>query len=215
MASFPGHMDPITKVLGEALDKFGDLSNATVTLIDDAGDFNPGNQKAAQLLEVFNTPARGNAPQEITIVTRYLGQDSEQGFQITGMPPGFVGSDRQPGILKERFGKVNQKPFTTKMFPVIAELMVEETPLPDMMRQGMRAIVMDHMEKGGFRTDSGLGNLRDFVNGYLKREMTPEWEKRLINNSPVTQVVNCMQQGLQGSVTAPATARFTRKGNTP
>lgn len=215
MAAFPGHMDPITKVLGEALDKLGDLSNATVTLIDDTGDFNPGNQKAAQLLEVFNTPARGNAPQNVTIVTRYLGQDSEQGFQITGVPPGFMGSEQQPGLLKERFASVNQKPFNNKMFPAIAELMVEEAPLPDMMRDGMRAIVMDHMAQGGFRADSGLGNLRDFVNGYLKREMTPEWEKRLINNSPVTQVVNSMQQGVQGTVTAPATARFTRKGNTP
>lgn len=215
MASFPGHMDPITKVLTEALDKFGDLSKATVTLIDDTGDFNPGNEKAAQLLEVFNTPARGNAPQEITIVTRYLGQDSEQGFQITGMPPGFVGAEQRPGMLKERFGQVNQKPFNTKMFPVIAELMVEEAPLPDTMREGMRAIVMDHMAQGGFRADSGLGNLRDFVNGYLKREMTPEWEKRLVNNAPVTQIVNTMQKGLEGHVTAPATARFTRKGNTP
>ena len=208
-------MDPITKVLTEALDKMGDLSGATVTLIDDTGDFNPGNEKAAQLLEVFNTPARGNAPRNVTIVTRYLGQDSEQGFQITGMPPGFVGSDSQPGILKERFAQVNHKPFNNKMFPAIAELMVDETPLPDTMREGMRAIVMEHMSQGGFRVDSGLGNLRDFVNGYLKREMTPEWEKRLINNSPVTQVVNCMQQGLQGSVAAPATARFTRKGNAP
>ncbi|MDF3022858.1 MAG: hypothetical protein K0R10_219 [Alphaproteobacteria bacterium] len=208
-------MDPITKVLTEALDKMGDLSGATVTLIDDTGDFNPGNQKAAQLLEVFNTPARGNAPRNVTIVTRYLGQDSEQGFQITGVPPGFVGSDSQPGILKERFAQVNRKPFNNKMFPVIAELMVDETPLPDTMREGMRAIVMDHMSQGGFRVDSGLGNLRDFVNGYLKREMTPEWEKRLINNAPVTQVVNTMQQGLQGCVTAPTTARFTRKGNAP
>ena len=214
MASFPGHMDPITKVLAEALDKFGDLSNATVTLIDDTGDFNPGNEKSAQLLEVFNTPARGNAPQEVTIVTRYLGQDSEQGHQLLGMPKGFVGS-QNPGELQKRFRAVNQKPFNNKMFPVIAELMVEETPLSDTMRGGMRAIVMDHMEKGGFRVDSGLGNLRDFVNGYLTREMTPEWEQRLVNNSPVTQVVNSMQQGVQGTVTAPPTARFTRKGNTP
>ena len=215
MTAFKAHSEPIVSVLTEALDKMGDLSNARVTLIDDTGEFNPGNQKAAQLLEVFNTPARGNAPREVTIVTRYLGQDSEQGFQITGVPAGFVGSDRQPGILKERFAQVNQKPFNNKMFPVIAELMVEETSLPDTLRDGMRAIVMDHMAQGGFRVDSGLGNLRDFVNGYLKREMTPEWEKRLINNAPVTQVVNCMQQGLQGSVTAPATARFTRKGNSP
>jgi hypothetical protein len=214
MAAFPGHLEPIAQVLGAALDKMGDLKGATVTLIDDVGEFT-GNQKAAQLLEVFNTPARGNAPRNVTIVTRYLGQDSQEGFKITGVPPGFVGSEQMPGMLKERFAQVNQKPFNTKMFPAIAELMVDETPLPDMMREGMRAIVMDHMAQGGFRTDSGLGNLRDFVNGYLKREMTPEWEKRLIGHSPVTQVVNTMQQGLQGAVTAPATARFTRKGRTP
>lgn len=213
MAAFPGHMDPIVQVLTEALDKMGDLSGATVTLIDDVGEFT-GNQKSAQLLEVFNTPARGNAPREVTIVTRYLGQDSEQGHQLLGMPKGFVGSER-PGELQKRFGAVNQKPFNNKMFPAIAELMVDETPLPDMMREGMRAIVMDHMGKGGFRADSGLGNLRDFVNGYLKRDMTPAWEQQLINSSPVTQVVNRMQQGVQGSVAAPATARFTRKGNTP
>lgn len=215
MASFPGHMDPITKVLAEALDQFGDLSNATVTLIDDAGDFNPGNEKSAQLLEVFNTPARGNAPQEVTIVTRYLGQDSEQGKLLLGPSKSFATPDDTPGELQKRFRAVNQKPFNNKMFPVIAELMVEETPLSDTMRGGMRAIVMDHMQQGGFRVDSGLGNLRDFVNGYLTREMTPEWEQRLVNNSPVTQVVNSMQQGVQGTVTAPPTARFTRKGNTP
>jgi hypothetical protein len=206
-------MDPIVKVLTDALDKMGDLSGATVTLIDDIGDFNPGNEKAAQLLEVFNTPARGNAPRNVTIVTRYLGQDSEQGHQLLGVPKGFVGSDTQ-GELQKRFGAVNQKPFNNKMFPAIAELMVDETPLPDTLREGMRAIVMDHMAQGGFRADSGLGNLRDFVNGYLKRPMTPEWETRLVNNSPVTQVVNCMQNGLQGAVTAPATARFTRNQNT-
>ncbi|MCC7036934.1 MAG: hypothetical protein IT560_06450 [Alphaproteobacteria bacterium] len=209
MAAFPGHIEPIVQVLTEALDKMGDLSGATVTLIDDAGEFT-GNEKAAQLLEVFNTPARGNTPRNVTIVTRHLGQDSEQGFRITGVPPGFAGSEQMPGILKERFAQVNQKPFNNKMFPAIAELMVEEAPLPDTLREGMRAIVMDHMGKGGFRADSGLGNLRDFVNGYLKRDMTPEWEKRLVSNSPVTQVVNTMQQGLQGSVAAPATARFTR-----
>lgn len=207
-------MDPIGEVLVKALDKMGDLTGATVTLIDDAGDFNPGNEKAAQLLEVFNTPARGNAPRNVTIVTRYLGQDMEQGRYLLGMPPGFIGSER-PGELQKRFGAVNQKPFNNKMFPAIAELMVDETPLPDTMREGMRAIVMDHMSQGGFRADSGLGNLRDFVNGYLTREMTPEWEKRLVNNAPVTQIVNTMQKGLAGHVTAPATARFSRKGNTP
>ncbi len=208
-------MEPISQVLTEALDKMGDLSGATVTLIDDVGEFT-GNQKSAQLLEVFNTPARGNAPREVTIVTRYLGQDSEQGPLVRGFPPGYIGhSETMPTILKQRFAQVSQKPFNNKMFPAIAELMVDETPLPDMMREGMRAIVMDHMGKGGFRADSCLGNLRDFVNGYLKRDMTPAWEQQLINNSPVTQVVNRMQQGVKGSVAAPATARFTRKGNTP
>lgn len=207
-------MEPITQVLGEALDKMGDLKGATVTLIDDPGEFT-GNEKAAQLLEVFNTPARGNAPRNVTIVTRYLGQDSEQGFRITGVPPGFVGSEQMPGMLKERFAQVNKQPFNNKIFPALAELMVEEAPLPDMMREGMRVIVMDQMTKGGLRADSGIGDLRGFVNGYLKQEMTPEWQERLIRNSPVMQVVSTMQQGLQGAVTAPATARFTRKGRTP
>ncbi len=207
-------MDPIVTVLTAALDKMGDLSNATVTLIDDIGDFNPGNQKAAQLLEVFNTPARGNAPRNITIVTRYLGQDSEQGHQLLGAPQGFVGSEK-PGELQKRFGAVSQKPFNNKMFPVIAELMVEETPLPDTMREGMRAIVKEHMQNGAFRVDAGLGNLRDFVNGYLNREMTPNWERQLLINSPVTKIVNTMQKGTEAGVVAPATARFTRKGSTP
>lgn len=213
MTAVPGHLEPISQVLAEALDKMGDLSGATVTLIDDIGEFT-GNEKAAQLLEVFNTPARGNAPRNVTIVTRHLGQDSEQGFRITGVPPGYVGSEQMPGMLKERFAKVNKQPFNNKMFPAIAELMVDEAPLPGMMREGMRAIVMDHMAKGGYRADGGLGNLRDFVNGYLKREMTPEWQQRLINNSPVMQVVSCMQQGLQTNVTAPATARFAPKRTT-
>jgi hypothetical protein len=197
MTAFNGHAKPVHEVLDEALRDLGDLSKAKMVLVDDFGDFNPGNEKSAQLLEVFNTPARGNAPQEIMIVTRYMGQDSRE--------------TETPQKLKQRFGEVVEAGFNAKMFPLIAERMVEETVLPKNMREGLWAIVKRGMEEGKFRPADGIGNLRNFVNEYIQHPMTPEWEKKLVDNSPVTQVVAAMQQGAGDCGQAPQTARFTRR----
>lgn len=206
-------MEPISQVLTEALDKMGDLSGATVTLINDAGEFT-GNEKAAQLLEVFNTPARGNAPRYVTIVTRYLGQDFNEAIRVAGVPPGYVGYEVQRGILRERFAKVNSQPFNHKVFPVIAELMVEETHLSGALRDGMRAVVAENMSQGRFNPDSGIGSLRAFVDGFLNREMTPEWQEYLVDNASVNKVAHAMRKGLKSGGIVPATARFAPKRTT-
>jgi hypothetical protein len=200
----------VAEALENAFARMGDLSNASVTVIDHMGDFS-GNEKSARLMEVFQTFSNGR--KEITIVTGDLGQDSAQHTLLFGRPPGLM--DSGPGLLQKKFGKVESTGLRFPMLPALAEMMIGESALGINMQLGLKVIVDADIAKHAVSVEGGIGGLRHLVNGYLKRPLTPEWSAELMAKSPFTQALDCFTNGPKTDLDAPARATFLRKGRTP
>ena len=136
----------VADAIESALKGMGDLSGASVTIIDHMTGEGNGNMPSAQLMEIF-APVAGYAKKEVVIVTNNLGFDDIEQQKL-------VGADGK-GLLNQKFSSVAMTGLRFDTYPMLAARMIEESTLGPHQQEGLRHIVQDDMKKGAFDRSSG------------------------------------------------------------
>lgn len=204
-----GHRE-LPDTLNEVLQKMGNLKGATLNIIDQSDGEPTGNDRAAQLMEVFS--AGEGKTRVVTIVTADLSLDSRSYENLLGQRA-FGSLQEKPGALHEKFAGVSVNPVTPAVMKQLAEKMIDECTLNRNMQLGLKTIIAEDFAAGKISRNEGFRGLRRHLDGYLKRPLTDEWRETLIAKSPLTAAIQAINNGIDCEVEAPGRAVFGKRDN--